>query len=130
MKPPRFSLRGLLLLTAIVAALGYWRDRPRQIANQFTAALEAKDRAALGRLVADFSRYDRMFSLLGNAATDTSAAREDQRFSDWVKGECRVLFVIDGPGNLHNYRGTGVASATNVKLQSAAVSGGLLIHVK
>ncbi len=43
MTPPRFSLRGLLLLTAAVAALGYWRDRPRQMANRFVALIEAGD---------------------------------------------------------------------------------------
>ena len=40
---PRISLRGLLIFTAIVATFCYWRDRPRQIANRFVAAIEAGD---------------------------------------------------------------------------------------
>jgi hypothetical protein len=40
---PRISIRGLLFLTALVAAFCYWRDRPRQIANRLVAAIEAGD---------------------------------------------------------------------------------------
>ena len=47
----RFSLRGLLIVTALLAAFCYWRDRPRQIANQFVAAFESKDRVTLNRLL-------------------------------------------------------------------------------
>jgi hypothetical protein len=40
---PRFTIRVLLILTACLAAFCYWRDRPRQIANQFVAAIESGD---------------------------------------------------------------------------------------
>jgi hypothetical protein len=42
MKPPRFSLRALILLTALLAGFCYWRDRPRQMANRFVAAIEGR----------------------------------------------------------------------------------------
>jgi hypothetical protein len=82
----RVSIRGLFIITALIAAFCYWRDRPRQIANRFVKAIEARDQAALDRLVKDDRRTDDVFSLFGNSATDASALREGQTISDWMKG--------------------------------------------
>ena len=126
----RISIRGLFIITALMAAFCYWRDRPRQMANRFVRAIEARDQAALDRLVTGDSRTEDMFSLLGNAATDALALREVHTFFDWIKGERRLVFVIDGPGNLENFHVNAVASSTGVTLQDVARSGGLRIYVK
>jgi hypothetical protein len=62
MKRPRISLRGLLILTALLAAFCYWRDRPRQVANRFVAAIEAGDyRAAEAILSSDLPNISKTF---------------------------------------------------------------------
>jgi hypothetical protein len=51
---PRFSLRWLLLLTALVAAVCYWWiARPTNVANRFAAAIDSADYAAAQGMVAE-----------------------------------------------------------------------------
>jgi hypothetical protein len=130
MMRPRFSLRGVLILTAIVAVFCGWRDRPRQVAKRFVAALEAKDQAALERLIVDHARFERMLRILQNAASEGTAQREGQTFAEWLKGQCRVQFTIDGAGNLPDFQGLATAFSTSVAIQSVARSGGIFIHVR
>lgn len=47
MPRPRFSLRTLLILTACLAACCYWRDRPRRVANQLEALIDAREYVAV-----------------------------------------------------------------------------------
>jgi hypothetical protein len=51
MTRPRFSLRGLLLLTALVAGFCWYRDLPRQEAARFSAAVNGRDFAAAEALL-------------------------------------------------------------------------------
>jgi hypothetical protein len=52
----RFSLRTLLVLTALVAGLCYWLARPTLLAERFAAAIQAADYTAADKLCADPDR--------------------------------------------------------------------------
>src|SRR5687768_15626197 len=87
MRLPRFSLRGLLLLTAFVAVFCYWRDRSRQIANWFVAAIEA----------GEYELAESMFikpTPLAKTSLKDDAASYPQTFTEWLTGTCRVRFSI------------------------------------
>ncbi len=80
---PRISLRGLLVLTTCLAAVCWWRDRPRQIANRFVAAIEAGDyEAADAMFVRGRSLYD---ETVGHATF--SASQYKPSLADWMRGE-------------------------------------------
>jgi hypothetical protein len=92
---PRFTLRALLLLVALVAGFGYWRSRPAAIACQFVRALSAKDYDAAGAL---FQRSeDRCFgpTMRNVEWRMISAERTEQSFGDWIGGTARLLVSVD-----------------------------------
>jgi hypothetical protein len=93
MKPLRFSLCGLLILTALLAAFCYWRDRPRQIANRFVAAIEAGEYE-----LADFIAGDGGFSVteLAGSGGEFWVGPQRQTVSDWLSGQCHVRFIGKG----------------------------------
>jgi len=109
MKLPRFSLRALLLLTALLAAFCYWRDRPRQIANQFVAAIEAGD---LGGARAMFLKDHSGLSSKPRLADGWFTSRQRQTTADWFAGRCFV--------DVYRQRGGGVI-ADRVKVSALGV---------
>jgi hypothetical protein len=98
MPRPRFSLRGLLLLTACLAVFITVWDRPRRIASRFAAAIEAGDRATADAIYkhGNFSVID--FAQDGSKF-DSHRAR--QSIGDWLLGRCRVvIFARHDDGTL------------------------------
>lgn len=89
----RFSLRKLLLLTACLAAFCYWRDRPRQIADRFVAAVDARDRGLTDSLFVSGTQGPWVFEF-GGPDGEYAAVRETQSPLEWLKGQCRVVVEI------------------------------------
>ena len=122
----RFSLRGLLLMTACLAVFLYWRDRPRQIANRFVAAIEAGDYALANSLFV--AGYDDTKKLVeGDSDAEFWAERLQQSGFDWLRGECRATFV--GKGTAFGVDGVAVATAGGIErleLSNGQVSGARL----
>jgi hypothetical protein len=87
MRRPRFSLRSLLIVTAILAAICYWRERPRQMANRFVAAIEAGEYYLAESMCGDepLALSERLVNLGG-----WEAARKPQTMTDWLLGRCYV----------------------------------------
>jgi hypothetical protein len=78
MPRPRFSLCGLLLLTAAVAIVCWYRDLPRQNANRFANLIEAGECAAAEDMFDD-------------APLELCAGKSDvdllgQSLADWLRG--------------------------------------------
>jgi hypothetical protein len=92
---PRISLRTLLLLTAVVAALCCWRDRPRQIANRFVTAFNSNNVEVTDSLFSAYVRCSTLFPFVQRTEAFT-AVREPQSLADWLKGEARILFHVKG----------------------------------
>src|SRR5687768_7706122 len=92
---PRFSLRGLLLLTVAVAGICWYRDLPRQNANVFVLAVNARDYVAAGELIS--GRYS---SIQARPALENySLARvQPQSTFDWLTGRCYVHLSTEDPG--------------------------------
>ena len=92
---PRFSLHGLLLLTVAVAGLCWYRDLPRQKANLFVAAVNARDYVAAGELIS--TRYSSIQArpALGNYSL---ARVQPQSPFDWFAGRCYVHLSTEDPG--------------------------------
>jgi hypothetical protein len=90
MKFPRFSLRTLLILTACLAALCYWRDRPRRLARQFANAINARDFTAANQLFSDPLQQlpDKMGPRIWRGVCVPQSA------SDWIRGECFLNMVL------------------------------------
>lgn len=85
---PRFSLRGLSTVTALLAGFCYWRDLPRQNAKRFFAMIEAGD-------------HDGIDAMLSGDRGEVRSASEGlglgwdvrhlpQRPADWLAGRCYV----------------------------------------
>src|SRR5262245_1142029 len=90
MKRPRFSLRTLLILTALLAAFCYYRDRPRQVANRFIAAIEA------GHYRAAEAVFGERVGLANPPKGGTWVAeREKQSVDDWLHGRCYIRMYTD-----------------------------------
>jgi hypothetical protein len=88
----------LLFLTACLAAVIAIWDRPRRIADRFTAAVEAGDRATADAIYkhGNYSVLD--FAQLGSKV-DSHRAR--QSIADWLLGRCRVvIFATHDDGTL------------------------------
>jgi hypothetical protein len=84
---PRFSLRGLLLLTVAVAAVCWYRDLPRQNANQFAVAIRRghlDDAHAL--LTARFSAVTPQRALRHLHRVEVKS----QTPADWFYGNCFI----------------------------------------
>jgi hypothetical protein len=109
---PRISLRGLLILTALLAAFCYWRNRPRQIASQFVAAIEAGDYAFADTLVVDDDGTFSMRECAGPAG-EFWIVRVPQTSTDWLNGQCRITFV--GKGSAFGVDGTVAATASGIR---------------
>jgi hypothetical protein len=91
---PRFSLRGLLLLTACLAALLYWFSRPLQVANHFVAAIEAGDHKAAEAM---FTTDDRELTNLSQSVPGWAALPITRSARDWFAGRYFIrLAGIEG----------------------------------
>ncbi|HEX6962075.1 MAG TPA: hypothetical protein VF175_09430 [Lacipirellula sp.] len=105
----RFSLRALLVLVAVVAALGYWRHRPSQIARSFADALAAGDYRYANALVMN---KDGVLAADGEVEAEFWARRLPQTASEWLAGRCRVEFI--GKGTAFGRDGTAIATARGI----------------
>jgi hypothetical protein len=91
----RFSLRTLLILMTFAAALCWWRDRPRRLADRFVDAIEAGNFEAANSMIVDrqwevfaaFLKRDERNRIL-------DAARETQTSREWINGQCRVAVTF------------------------------------
>ena len=95
----------MLILTAGLAAFCYWRDRPRQVANRFVAAIEAGDYAAAEAMFGG----DRVG--IANPPTEMSEWEVIQVVPsavDWLCGRREVLVI----GNVNEIGFTVYAIAT------------------
>jgi hypothetical protein len=104
MKPPRFSLRSWLILTACLAAFLYWRDRPRQMANRFVALMEAGDYLAAKAMFGEqVGRWNKPLIM-----DEWKAFRKRQSAADWLRGRCYVSII----GNRDEWRYVSLVVAT------------------
>jgi hypothetical protein len=105
----RFSLRVLLLFTAAVAALGYWRHRPRVLAEHFADALAAGDYRQANSLL-----LNPQDALAGDGDLEAEfwARPLPQTFEEWFAGKCRVEFI--GKGTAFGRDGTATATARGI----------------
>jgi hypothetical protein len=94
----RFSLRCLLVLAACVAALCYWHERPRRIAEQFVEAIRAGDYKLAEAMFVAGSDYNPL-SNKPAAAKEWKATTVEQTTKDWLAGRCFVLIST----NIHDY---------------------------
>lgn len=87
----RFSLRTLLIFMTCAAALCWWRDRPRRMADRFVEAIESGRLEAADAmfvrdqqgLLARFLQRDERNQLRG-------AWRVPQTSREWIYGQCRI----------------------------------------
>jgi hypothetical protein len=103
---PRFSLRWLLILTALVAAVCGWVVRPTVVANRFAATLHAKDYAA-ARAMCTFSETgsrpstrDRFEVLLVQARTSAlglmvAAHKAPRTWGDVLRGRIPIRIQLE-----------------------------------
>jgi hypothetical protein len=95
MSRPRFSLRGLLLLTFAVAGVCWYRDLPRQNAAKFVAAVNARDYLTARALISIRYREIKGIPALENYQ---SARVQSQNPFDWLAGRCYVHLSTNDPG--------------------------------
>ena len=110
----RFSLRGLLLLTVCLAVFLYWRDRPRQIANRYVAAIEAGDYKLADSMV------DNQWVGVTHKPADMDAwkaLRKEQLATDWLRGRCYVYVT----GDLARFRFSHQIVATATGMQTVDI---------
>ncbi len=91
----RFSLRTMLILMTCAAALCWWRDRPRRMADQFVDAIEAGDFEAAKAMIVDRQREVIACFLerdVRNRILD--GERETQSSWEWINGQCRVAVTF------------------------------------
>src|SRR5687768_9737013 len=109
---PRFSLRALLIIVACLAALGYWRNRPRQIADQFVAALVAGDYQLANSLFV--AEYDQANAFIADdSAAEFWAERQSQSTTEWLRGECGAKFI--GKGTAFGIDGTAIVTGRGIE---------------
>src|SRR5262245_4175976 len=110
MKRPRFTLRALFILTGLLAAFCYWRDRPRQVANRFIALIEAGDYQAAEAM---FGGKRVGISNVPAGMSDVKASRKRQSAADWLWGQCYVNFT--GTVGNDDYLLPSIATATGMQ---------------
>jgi hypothetical protein len=92
MPRPRFSLRGLLLLTVALAAFCWYRDLPRQYAIRFAALREAGEHKAASQLIVGHEGHSAQKKLHAPARMpDWKVASLKQTPKDWLLGRCCML---------------------------------------
>jgi hypothetical protein len=118
MTRPRFSLRGLLLLTALVAAFCYWHDRPRRVANKFAALLEGANFEAANAMI--FLGEHRMTAAFHASAYEVQ--RSEQSLRDWLSGRCPIVVRdkrLSSPAHPAPILHTAEASARRIEMTGA-----------
>lgn len=107
---PRFSLRTLLIVTAAVAAFGWWREQPRKTAERFVAAIEAGRYGEADELLTDADdplTSIKPITLAAFIRADNrnriTASFQRQSPGEWLRGECLVSVQLD------DFRGLGAS---------------------
>jgi hypothetical protein len=115
----RFSLRALLVLTACLAAVAYYRDRPRQLADRFVRAVAARDFELAN---ATCNRELPIFGLeLKYGRRPITAVREPQSVADWLAGRCLVTVTFGNPPVFVTDSGTLTFTAHGVPTRSVVL---------
>ncbi len=96
----RFSLRTLLILMTCAAALCWWRDRPRRLADQFVEAVEAGRYEAADSLFSDSEQRSIVEFMERDDRNRIDAKREPQPPGEWMKGRCSVALTLVDFGGL------------------------------
>jgi len=96
---PRFSLRTLLVLTALIAAGCYWWiARPTIVAEQFIAAIRRTDYASAESLLVDEREaYASAFAQCTAQEFDLSASLTPRRWGDTWRGRRRIDVIVSYP---------------------------------
>jgi hypothetical protein len=115
----RFSLRALLALTACLAAVAYYRDRPRQLADRFVRAIAARDFELAD--TACNSEVPLFGIWLKYSRRRITAVREPQSVADWLAGRCRVTVTFGTPPVFAADSGTLTFTAHGVPNMSAVL---------
>jgi hypothetical protein len=113
----RFSLRVLLLVTALLAGICYWLILPTIEAERFVRAVDTGDFKSAD---ACFHRPEDRFFVSWkekNWAFKPQAELESWSFTEFVEGRRRVAIRITygNPGQLHGLEGTATATRSGVK---------------
>jgi len=88
----RFSLHTTLILMTCAAALCWWRDRPRRLAEQFVEAVNAGDYESADAMFVDEQREAiARFLERDDRNRLIKAEREVQTASEWINGQCRIV---------------------------------------
>jgi hypothetical protein len=96
----RFSLRTMLILVTLVAALCWWRDRPRRLADHFVEAVEAGRYEAADSLFSDSGQRSIVEFMERDDRNRIHAKRKPQSPSEWLKGQCGVALTLVDFGGL------------------------------
>jgi hypothetical protein len=91
----RFSLRTVIILTALVAAFCAWRSRPSVLAQKFVDAVNAADYTTADMLLPEDGRpfADRYEAI--------TATRRRQSFVDWISGRCVIDVATESITDMH-----------------------------
>jgi hypothetical protein len=109
----RFSLRTMLIFMTCAAALCWWRDRPRRLADRFVDAIAAGDYAVADALLVD-EQKELVARFLDRDERNRilKAERERQTSREWINGQCRIAMTFVDFEGLGGYV-TVVMMATN-----------------
>jgi hypothetical protein len=97
---PRFSLRTLLILTALAATACWWVTPPTVVANRFLRAMQARDFAAADQFFSDPSNavQSRIREVVGNwPLMSTESMLVKATWADWLTGRRTIHFGIRYP---------------------------------
>jgi hypothetical protein len=121
MTRPRFSLRGLLLLTVGVALVCYWQDKPRRVANEFAALLEAGDTDAANSMTfVGEHRWSTSFHGSGYEVTPAG-----QSPNEWLRGRYAIVIKSKWPGQRRGKEPTHFAEASRLGIEITGANYGL-----
>ena len=101
---PRFSLRVVLVVTAVVAVACWWRVRPTRVADQFVRAVAAGDYQRADKLFAN-QEHAFVAKFMADYRNKAKALAVRQSMAQWLAGQCEIsLDLIDHRGlgaNMH-----------------------------
>ena len=97
----RFSLRTMMILVTCAAALCWWRDRPRRLAERFVEAVEAGRYEAADAMSSDPDDESIAQFMKRDDRNRIHAIREAQTPGEWLRGQCRVALRV------HDFSGLG-----------------------
>ncbi len=111
----RFSLRTMMILVTCAAALCWWRDWPRRIANRFAEAVNDGHYGVAAEMIVDDDQQAFAKFMRREARNKATATVRRQTPDEWLRGECQVAL------SLEDFAGLGAA----LQMRAIATSSGV-----